>query len=300
MNTQQKAKKYTINHPKGELDPLTWDDVREAYIQGSKDMYIKKEHEKIYNASEYLPPRSTSSRSIEVIDVDNEEMVFYEYFQKRWFTVWGDFVDVERWEFGEPVKVEPEKDNNDLKKQVSNMKKYNASEYLPPVDSSKARQTINVMDQDNCLCCYDYDLDSWVDMEGEEIKVITWSYPEPSKTQNQKPWAQRLWEHMSDEHGLTLLDSELIDIVHLVREIDKEEKPEKTAHQLQEELKQAQFEIEEMKNVIKQLNGFRFKANEEYGQLKRAFESLLTNQFSICELRDVWRKRAGLVQKCEE
>lgn len=221
MNTKQKAIQYTVDHPKSAFDPLTWDDVREAYVQGSKDMYIEKEHEKIYNASEYLP------------------------------------------------KQEPD------------------SQY-----------SATVLDEYNNEVSYDHRNEFWVTNYGVKIDALEkWRYPEPSKTQNKKPWAQKLWEHMSDEHGLTLLDSELIDIVHLVREIDKEEKP---AHQLQEELKQAQYEIEEMKNVIKHLNGFRFKANEEHDQLKETFEELLTSQFSLCESRDVWRKRAGLVQKCEE
>lgn len=66
----------------------------------------------------------------------------------------------------------------------------------------------------------------------------------------------------------------------------EEEEPEKTAHQLEQQLKQLQYEKREMEKQFSKVIG--------------TFEELLKNQFAICELRDFWRKRAGLVQKCEE
>lgn len=180
MNTIEKAKEYADKYI-GNYE-ISQDDIEEAYIDGSKAMFIRKEHEEIYDADKYLPPRANNYRTVEVIDFDSGELVYYDYHQKAWFICIGGFTSVERWKFGEPVKVEPEK----------------------------------------------------------------------------------------------------------------------TAHQLQEELKQSRLEIEEMKNVIKQLNKFRFRENDKFDQLAETFEELLTDQFSICELRDVWRKRAGLTQKCEE
>lgn len=170
----------------------------------SKTEKTSDNHEKIYNASEYLPPRASNYRTFEVIDFDSDEMVYYDYHQKAWLTVWGDFVDVERWKFGEPIKV------------------------------------------------------------------------------NQDP-KHKLFSHMSDEHGVILTDGELWDIINIVRELDKEDK---TAHQLAEELKQLQYEKQQMES--------------QFTKVIETLEELLTDQFSICELRDVWRKRAGLVQKCEE
>lgn len=180
MNQLQKAKEYADRY-NGNYQ-ISQDDIEEAYIAGSKDMYIKKEHEKIYNPDEYLPPAANNYRTVEVFNYDTGGMVYYDYDQKSWLDDTGDSTSVERWTFGEPEKVEPEK----------------------------------------------------------------------------------------------------------------------SAHQLAEEVKQAQFEIEEMKNVIKQLNKFRFSANEQVEKLVETFEELLRDQFTLCELRDVWRKRAGLVQKCEE
>lgn len=32
---------------------------------------------------------------------------------------------------------------------------------------------------------------------------------------------QKLFDHMSNEHGLTLLEGEMLEIIHIVREMDK-------------------------------------------------------------------------------
>ena len=168
MTTQEKADRYYHSDIEKRPHELLYDRVTSAYIQGSKDMYIEKEHEKIYNASEYLPPNASGYRTVEVVDFDSCEMVYYDYYQKAWFTCDGDFTIVEKWKFGEPVKVETEK----------------------------------------------------------------------------------------------------------------------TAHQLSEELKQLQYEKQQMES--------------QFTKVIETFEELLTDRISTCELRDVWRKRAGLVQKCEE
>lgn len=180
MNTMEKAKEYADKY-NGKYQ-ISQDDIEEAYVAGSKAMFIQKEHEKIYDANESLPPAANDYRSVEVFNLDTGGVVYYDYEQSLWLDHSGDSTRLERWKFGEPVKV----------------------------------------------------------------------------------------------------------------------KPEKTANQLAEELKQSRLEIEEMKNVIRQLNRFRFSGNDKFDQLADVFEELLTNQFTICELRDVWRKRAGIPQKCEE
>lgn len=40
-----------------------------------------------------------------------------------------------------------------------------------------------------------------------------------------EPWGFRLWQHLHHEHGLTLLESQIADIVRLAREIDTEPDP---------------------------------------------------------------------------
>lgn len=146
---------------------------------------------------------------------------------------------------------------------------FKTSEYMPPAEPGKKYNTVWVLSAGE-LVYFDYNEEMWYNDHGMPTYVEIWTWPEAVP-------------------------------------VEEEEEPEKTAHQLEQELKQLQYEKREMekqiyeaKEMIRQLNGFRFQANEQIRQLTKTFEELLTTQFDICELRDLWRKRAGLVQKCEE
>lgn len=53
-----------------------------------------------------------------------------------------------------------------------------------------------------------------------------WNKIVSSKPQPQPNFYYPLFQHMSHEHGLTLLDSELADIIRVCREIDKNQPKE--------------------------------------------------------------------------
>ena len=124
---------------------------------------------------------------------------------------------------------------------------FKTSEYMPPAEPGKKHNTVWVLSGDEFVY-YDYNEKMWYTEQGMPTHVEIWTWPPALAVE--------------------------------------EEEPEKTAHQFQEELKQAQYEKQQMEN--------------QFVKVIETFEELLTDQFSICELRDVWRKRAGLVQKCEE
>jgi hypothetical protein len=47
-------------------------------------------------------------------------------------------------------------------------------------------------------------------------------------------------------------------------------------------------------------NRIQWLDDEMYNKLEKAFEELLVEQFAISELRDLWRKKAGIERKCED
>lgn len=160
---------------------------------------------------------------------------------------------------------------------------FRTSEYMPPTEPGKTHNTVWVLSAGE-LVYYDYNEEVWYNQDGMDMCVELWTWPPALAVKEEQPTdpKYKLWKHIADEHDLELLDGQLWDIIHIVRSLDA---GEKTAHQLEQELKQLQYEKLEMEKQFSKVIG--------------TFEELLKNQFVMCELRDFWRKRAGLVQKCE-
>lgn len=58
-------------------------------------------------------------------------------------------------------------------------------------------------------------------------------------------------------------------------------------------------EVQDLINRCKHVESINTKLFNQIKDMKNTAESLVVIAFSICELRDVWRKKFGLPTKCE-
>ena len=56
---------------------------------------------------------------------------------------------------------------------------YDASRYLPPIPPDEAHYSYYVISQNLDVVQYDHQSAVWYDMSYEEVKVTSWTYPEP-------------------------------------------------------------------------------------------------------------------------
>jgi len=99
MNAIEKARQYVRRHDKH----LTWGDVYNAYIQGHKDAYIEKEHEKRFTP-DMMPPPEIGNESVTMsVIAPNGDEIYYDYKEGFWrCAVYGDKCEPDFWMYPNP------------------------------------------------------------------------------------------------------------------------------------------------------------------------------------------------------
>lgn len=135
MNAIEKARAYVRNHDKqNDYERLTWGDVYNAYIQGSKDAYIKSIHEQHFKTSECMPPTEPGKKHNTIWVLSAGELVYYDYNEEMWYTENGMPTHVEIWTWPQALVVEAdtEEDEPEVKKaweEITNMFKDGVSDF---------------------------------------------------------------------------------------------------------------------------------------------------------------------------